>query len=120
MAGATGSDLAALVASERRLAARLEEAAAEAGRLVAAAEREAAATDVVLEAEIARALAGLAAEAERERERRLAAVAAEGRREVERYAAVTPERIDALADVVLAALLSATESTAAPAAEGAG
>jgi len=85
MAGAAGSDLSALVATERRLGERLARAAAEARRLVDEARHAAEADAAALEAELERALTTLRAEAAAERERRLAATADEGRRAAARF-----------------------------------
>jgi vacuolar-type H+-ATPase subunit H len=102
----TGTDLTLLLSAEQDLESLLATARAEARALVDRANAASTAAATQLELELASAEAGFRHEVETERDRRAAEVLADGRRQAAAYDAVPPERIEALADLALARLLS--------------
>lgn len=104
--GTSGSDLTLLLSAEQELEALLASARAEAHALVEGANAASRTAAGQLEMELAAAEAGFRREVEAERDRRAAEVLADGKRVAATFDAITPERIETLADRALALLLS--------------
>lgn len=97
-------DLDLLIETERRLAARLDAAQAEALRIVEAARQAAREAERRLEEELQGSLAALRDRIAAEREAEIAAIAEEARGPAERLDGLSAERIADLAGRVLARL----------------
>jgi vacuolar-type H+-ATPase subunit H len=100
------ADLAEVIRTEAELEERLVRAREEARRLVESAYTEAGARHSVQERELTASRDSFQAEVERERDRRVAEVRALGEQEAARFDAVTDATVAALADRVVARLLS--------------
>lgn len=100
------SDLVRLLSAEEELETMLAKARADAGALVEAAHAASRTATSDLEFELATADARFKQEVEAERAVRAEAVLAEARRRAAEYNAVTPGRIEALAERALARLLA--------------
>lgn len=98
------SDLAQLMATERRLDRRLAEVRAEAERLVEAAREESRTVDAAFDRESEAAAERLRVEIEAERAQQLESIAAEARQRIEAFDGIPDGRIGELSEYVVGRL----------------
>jgi hypothetical protein len=101
--------LGLVIEAEARIAERIAAARTQAARILEAAEESARASAQRYAAELADAMAALEARVAAERDQQIAAIRAAADRRIARFQALTPERIEALAEAAVARVLDGSE-----------